>query len=65
MSVEKLNLLFPNLPRVSFSRFKPRSLEESADRGVIWGVNSIKTLIEEADRRLGLVPTAKKKEEEG
>lgn len=41
------------LPSVTFSRRPPASRKEAADSDVVWEVESLDQVIEEADRRLG------------
>jgi hypothetical protein len=43
-----------NIPRLSFSRRLPATPEEGKDRSVVWGVKSLREVVQEHDRRLGV-----------
>jgi len=45
-----------DLPRLSFSRRPAATAEEGTDRGVLWGVKSLREVVQEADRRFGTEP---------
>jgi hypothetical protein len=42
-----------DLPHLSFSRRSAATPEEGTDRGVLWGVKSLREVVQEADRRFG------------
>ncbi len=44
------------LPHLSFSRRSAATPEEGSDRTVLWGVKSLREVVEEADRRFGTAP---------
>ncbi len=53
---EKLLEDLGDLPRLSFSRRSAATMEEGTDRTVLWGVRSLREVIQEADRRFGTAP---------
>jgi hypothetical protein len=42
-----------DLPHLSFSRRSAATPEEGTDRSVLWGVKSLREVVQEADRRFG------------
>jgi hypothetical protein len=51
----KQNLLehLSDLPHLGFSRRPAATPEEGSDRTVLWGVKSLREVVQEADRRFG------------
>jgi hypothetical protein len=45
-----------DLPHLSFSRRSAATPEEGTDLSVLWGVKSLREVVEEADRRFGTAP---------
>lgn len=45
-----------DIPHLSFSRRSAATPEEGKDRSVLWGVKSLREVVQEADRRFGTSP---------
>jgi hypothetical protein len=43
------------LPHLSFSRRPAATPEEGTDRTVLWGVKSLREVVQEAERRFGML----------
>jgi len=53
---QKLLEYVSDLPHLSFSRRSAATPEEGTDRSVLWGVKSLREVVQEADRRFGTAP---------
>ncbi|MEH2546395.1 hypothetical protein V1283_003040 [Bradyrhizobium sp. AZCC 2262] len=58
---EKLLEYVADLPHLSFSRRPAATPEEGTDRSVLWGIKSLREVVQEADRRFGTEPKGRGK----